>query len=192
MPRPSKIDRMPREIREEIGRLREAGRTLDEIMAALRPLSVGDEISRSGLGRYVQRFDKMRERLRQSRQVSEALVGQLGDRPGDQVARLNIEMMHTFISDLLFAADEDGEEGDAKRAIVTNPMAAKLISEAVERLSKASRLNQDFVLKTRQEAAAQAQREAAKAVEKEGRAQGLSNATIAKIKASVFGVKAPA
>lgn len=191
MPRLGKIDRMPREIREEIGRLREAGRTLDEIMAALHGLEAPD-ISRSGLGRYVKRLDRMGERLRQSRQVSEALVGQLGDRPGDQVARLNIEMMHTFISDLLFAADEDGEEGDAKRAIVTNPMAAKLIAEAVERLSKAQRLNQDFVLKTRQEAAAQAQREAAKAVEKEGRAQGLSNATIAKIKATIFGVKAPA
>lgn len=192
MPRPSKIDRLPKEIREEIGRLRDAGRTLDEIMAALRALDAGEGISRTGLGRYVQRLDRMGERLRRSRQMAEALSRQLGDQPGDQVARLNMEALHSFLSDALLAADEEGEAGDKARAALTNPMGAKLFAEALERLSKAQRNNQDFVEKLRRQVADEAQRAAAKAVEKEGRAQGLSNATIARIKASVFGVKAPA
>jgi hypothetical protein len=192
MARPSKIDRLPPEIREEIGRLRDKGRTLDEIMAALRGLDAAEDISRSGLGRYVQRIDRMGERLRRSRQMAEALARQLGDQPGDQVARLNIEALHSFLSDALLAADEDGEQGDATRAVIQSPMGAKLFAEALERLSKAQRLNQDFVEKMRRQVAEEAQRNAASAVEKEGRAQGLSNATIAKIKATIFGLKAPA
>jgi hypothetical protein len=178
---------MPREIREEIGRLREAGRTLDEIMAALRGIEA-PPVSRSGLGRYVQKLDKLGERLRRSRQMAEALARQLGDAPGDQVARLNMEALHSFLSDALLAADEEGKAGEEARAVIQSPMGAKLFAEALERLSKAQRLNQDFVERMERRAAERAQRQAAAAIEKEGRAQGLSNATIERIKAGVFGV----
>lgn len=188
MPRLAKIDRMPREIREEIGRLREAGRTLDEILAALRALEAPG-ISRSGLGRYVQKLDRMGERLRRSRQMAEALARQLGDQPGDQVARLNMEALHSFLADALLAADEDGEQGDAARAAIQSPMGAKLFAEALERLSKAQRLNQDFVERLERQAAERARREAGAALEKAARAQGLSNATIERIKADLFGVR---
>jgi hypothetical protein len=68
-------------------------------------------------------------------------------------------------------------------------MGAKLFAEALERLSKAQRLNQDFVERLERQAAERARREAGAALEKAARAQGLSNATIERIKADLFGVR---
>lgn len=186
MPRPSSIDRLPRPIREAIGRLRQDGATIDEILAHLSEMEVG--VSRSALGRHVQHLDKLGARLRQSRALAEGLARQLGDAPGDQVARVNIELLHSFLSDTLASAEDETEEGDKTRQALRDPKGAALFAEAVERLTKASRHNQEFVEKIEKRAAAKAQAEAAVRVETAGRAQGLSASTVAAIKASVFGV----
>ncbi len=189
MARPSTISRLPSEIREAIGRLRDGGRTIDEILAHLAKLDV--EVSRSALGRHVQQLDKLGARLRQSRALAEGLVRQLGEQPGDQVARVNIELMHSFLADTLASADDAGSEhGDETRAALRNPKGAALFAEAVERLTKASRHNQDFVERIEKRATEAAQRQAATSVEATARAQGLSADVVATIKASVFGVRA--
>jgi hypothetical protein len=189
MPRPSSIDRLPSEIREAIGRLRQHGKTLDEILDHLRSMEV--EVSRSALGRHVQSMEKVGERLRRSRAVSEALVRQLGDAPESKTARLNIEMMHSFIFDFLASAeDAEGEGGAAAQALMRDPKSTALFAEAVQRLTIASRHNAEFVAKVEDRATARAKAGAAKAAEAAGRAQGLSAETIATIKASILGVKA--
>lgn len=188
MARPSTIDRLPAEIREAIGRLRQHGKTLDEILDHLRGMEV--EVSRSALGRHVQAMEKVGERLRRSRAVSEALVRQLGDAPESKTARLNIELMHSLVFDLLALAEEAGEEGEATQAMLRNPKAVALISEAVERLTKASRHNADFVEQVEKRAAARAKTDAARAAETVAREKGLTADTIAAIKAGIFGVKA--
>lgn len=187
MGRLSSIDRLPRPIREAIGRLRQDGATIDEILAHLGEMEAG--VSRSALGRHVRHLDKLGARLRQSRALAEGLARELGDAPGDQVARVNIELLHSFLSDVLASAEGDEtEDGDKARAALRDPKGAALFAEAVERLTKASRHNQEFVEKVEKRAAARAQQEAAARVEATGRAQGLSSATVAAIKASVFGV----
>ena len=55
MARTTKIKRLPKEIRDEIGRLRENGRTLQEIMAKLRELDV--DVSQTTLWRHVKQLD---------------------------------------------------------------------------------------------------------------------------------------
>ena len=55
MPRRSTIKRLPKAIQERIGELREAGRTIDEILAKLAELDV--EVSRSALGRHVKALE---------------------------------------------------------------------------------------------------------------------------------------
>lgn len=185
MPRPSSIQRLPAEIREAIGRLRAGGRTIDEIREHLEQMEV--EVSRSALGRHVKHLDKLGARLNQSRALAEGLVRQLGDEPGDKVARVNIELLHTFLADTLAAADDEGSEhGEEARAALRNPKGAALFAEAVERLTKASRHNQDFVLKLEE----RVKKEAARSVEATGKAQGLTASTIGAIKAGIFGVKA--
>lgn len=187
MGRPSTIDRLPTEIREAIGRLRDHGKTIDEILDHLRGMEV--EVSRSALGRHVQAMEKVGERLRRSRAVSEALVRQLGDAPESKTARLNIEMMHSFVFDFLASAEEADEEGGAAAALMRDPKAVALFAEAVQRLTQASRTNADFVAKVEERAAARAKTEAATAAETVAREKGISKDTIAAIKAGIFGVK---
>lgn len=190
MARASKIDRLPREIREAIGRLFQDGRSLDEILGHLQQLRV-TEISRSGLHRHTLKLKRLGERLQKSRAMAEGLAQQLGDKPGDQVARVNIEILHSFISDAMASAeDPDSEEGREAAAALRNPKGAALFAEAIERLTKASRHNQEFVEKIEARATAKAKQAAATAADAVGRERGLSAETVAAIRASILGVKA--
>ncbi|MCA3313479.1 MAG: DUF3486 family protein [Roseomonas sp.] len=187
MARPSTIARLPGEIREAIGRLRDQGRTLDEILTHLQSMEV--TVSRSALGRHVQQMDKVGERLRRSRAISETLVRQLGDAPESQTARLNIEMMHSFLFDFLASAEEGAEEGsEAAMAHVRDPKSVALMAEAVQRLTTASRQNAEFVARLEDRAAAKAKAGAARAAEAVAREKGLSAETVRAIKASILGV----
>lgn len=189
MPRPSSIDRLPAEIREMIGKLRQdRGLTIDEILEHLRQLDV--EVSRSALGRHVKGLAKMGERLRRSRAMAEGLARELGEAPGDQVARVNIELLHSFIADAFEAAEaQEDEAGQDLAAALRNPKGAALFAEAIERLTKASRHNQEFVERIERRAAERARKDAATAVEAVARQRGLTAETLDAIKAGIFGVK---
>lgn len=143
MSRPSKIDRLPAEIREAIGRLRERGHTIDEILAHLQTLGVGG-VSRSGLGRHVQEIDALGEQLRNSRAVADALVQRFGDAPENRQARLNIELMHALIMKLFIAGDGEPVQLDAEQAM--------LISTALRNLATASKSDAELAAKLRKEA----------------------------------------
>ncbi|MBX9750892.1 MAG: DUF3486 family protein [Roseococcus sp.] len=175
--RPSSIDRLPAEIREAIGRLREHGKSLDEILDHLRTLEI--DVSRSALGRHVKGMAAMGERLRRSRAMAEGLARQLGETPGDKMARLNIELLHSVVNDLLAAGDEE-EAGalDAK--------GATMLATAIERLTKAARQDQDFVLKLEE----RVKKDAAKTVAAAGRDQGLTEETISAITSRILGIAA--
>lgn len=189
MPRLSTVDKLPPAIREAIGRLREHGKTIDEILQHLHDMEV--DVSRSALGRHVKGMAAMGERLRRSRAMAEGLARQLGDTPGDKMARVNIELLHSFLNEAFAAADDDDEEEGAKAAaLIKNPMGAKLFAEAIERLTKASRHNADFVAQIEKRASDHAKKDAAKAVDQVGKQRGLTQDTIAEIKASIFGVQA--
>jgi hypothetical protein len=175
--RPSSIDRLPAEIREAIGRLREHGKSLDEILDHLRTLEI--DVSRSALGRHVKGMAAMGERLRRSRAMAEGLARQLGETPGDKMARLNIELLHSIVNDLLAAAD--GEEGSILVA-----KDAGVLATAIERLTKAARQDQDFVLKLE----TRVKDEAARTVAAAGRDQGLTEETISAITSRILGIAA--
>lgn len=106
MARPSTIDRLDPAIRDGIGRLRERGRTIDEILEHLKLLEV--DVSRSALGRHVQKIGAVGERMRRSRAVAEALVQKFGEERDDRLVRLNIELMHGKVMEVL-TAEEEGE-----------------------------------------------------------------------------------
>ena len=191
MPRPSSIDRLPGEIREAIGRLRQDGRTIDEILAKLRELDV--DVSRSALGRHVQVLDKLGDRLRKSRALAEGLARGLGDKPADAVTRASIELLHDAVFELLQdAAMDDGEEGGEARKLVRNPLAAKQLSETLQRLVQASRSNVEFVAKIEARVAAAATAQAAEQAEVSARSAGLSAGRAAQIRREVLGLRPPA
>lgn len=142
MPRPSKVDRLPAEIRELIGELRGDGRTIDEILAKLRELKV--ELARSTLGRHVQELDALGEQIRKSRAIAEALVARFGDAPESRTARLNIELMHGQVMKLLAAVDPASGE-----TVSFTPREVQFLSDALHRLSRASKDDVDREEKTR-------------------------------------------
>ncbi|MFP3944323.1 MAG: DUF3486 family protein [Alphaproteobacteria bacterium] len=156
MPRRSSIKRLPPEIRELIADLRENGRTLDEILGKLRELSVN--LPRSTLGRYVQDLEKISERVQKSRHVAEALVKRFGDAPESKAARLNIELMHGIIMDMVIALEEP------------DPMGAMLASKALDHLARAERANAETIERARKSAI----NDAVKAMRKAGKQKGLS------------------
>ncbi len=190
MGRASSIDQLPAEIREEIGRLRDGGATLDQIVAHLRGLAA--VVSRSALGRHVKGMEAVGEKLRRSRSVAEVLVRQLGDAPASRTMQLNLELMHTVILDLFMGAKEGDAEidGDGLAALQGNPEGVMMLAKALDHLGRASKTDLEFVERTQRLAAERATKEAAGAAVLVAKERGISAETIEAIKAGIFGVKA--
>lgn len=140
MARKSSIDRLPKEVRELIGELRQHGRTIDEILAKLRELDV--DVSRSALGRHIQQnVDALHERLHESRAVAEAVMGRIEDSSAGQVARINIELMHASLLKLM--SSDESAALDGKEAM--------FLATALQKLASASKVDLDRELKLRAE-----------------------------------------
>lgn len=148
MPRKSSISRLPAEIRELIGDLREQGRTIDEILAKLRELDV--TVSRSSLGRHLKNAAEVGERIRRSREIADALVRRFGDAPESKTARLNIELMHSVVMDVVTAVEARGAD-EAGEPVTLDAMQVMLLSKALDHLGKASRSDADVIEKARQQ-----------------------------------------
>lgn len=134
MARPSKIDRLPQELRDAIGDLRRNGRTIDEILAHLRSLGV-DDVSRTGLGEHIKKWDAVAKRLNDSRAAAEAIMSRMEDQGADdRMARLNVQMLHASLMEL-----QKGEDGEPAQL---DPKEAGQIAKALKDLSTAARSDQ--------------------------------------------------
>ena len=172
--RPSSVDKLPLEIRDEIGRLRGEGYTIDEILAALRELDVVT-ISRSTLGRHVKGMEKLGAKLRHSRNIAEALVRQLGDEPASRAAQLNIELLHTTITELFLAQNGEGEiDEDGKAALNGSPEGIMLLAKAMDHLTKSAKADAEYASKIEAKVEARMKREMSEHVNAVVKKQGLS------------------
>ncbi|MCC7167466.1 MAG: DUF3486 family protein [Rhodospirillales bacterium] len=185
MGRQSTIDRLPDELRDLIGRLREKGRTIDEILAKLGEMDA--DVSRSALGRHVKKLDKLGERLRKNRALAEALVARFGEGTENRQLRLNIELMHSILTDLFYAAEED----EAAEGVSFDPKDAHFLAKALDHLSKAQVKDAEFVNKLRDQASKEAKAEAGRAVDKVAHERGLSAAAVDALKRAIIGEPAP-
>lgn len=173
MARTSTVKRLPPELRDEIARLRDNGVTIDEILTKLREL--GATVSRSALGRYVKEMDRVGERMRRSREMAEALVSRLGEEPS-QLTKLNLELAHTVLFDLLTPDEEGRVSLDAEGAF--------FVTSSIQKLASAAKTDADLRMKIRKEVAV----EAAAKVEKVAKSSGLSADTVSAIKAQILGI----
>jgi len=178
MARPGVIDRLPGEVRERIGQLRADGRTRDEIRAAIER-DHGIRIARSTMGDWLKRFDAVHARLRHSRAAAETLIARLGDAPDHRLGRINVELAHGLLLDLL-AEVGAGEQVD--------PRALKDLAEALARLAQAAKNDVERERTIRRECA----KAAATAAESAARGEGLSDATVQRVRASILGTADPA
>lgn len=189
--RPSKIDKLPPEIRDQIAALRAAGKTIDEIMAALKALELppGSLPVRSGLAAHVQGLDRLAEKVQRGRAVAEALVRKLGDAPESRQARLNIELTHSLITDLMLAQGE----GDAGGQSVTlDPGQVHFLAKSLDHLARAQRSDLHATLELRKEISEEQNKRVDKATADIGHAAreaGLSAERIADLQARVAGLR---
>jgi hypothetical protein len=188
--RPSTIDKLPQEIRELIGRLRESGSSIDQILGKLQELDA--EVSRSALGRHVKTLAEVGERMRGARAMAEALTARFGDQPDDRVSRLNFQLMHGIVFETLVAApSSDQIELDAEgkpvegQPLTLDPKQVKFLSGALKDLASAQKLDADRILRIE----ADARLRAASAGGKEAKAMGLSEEQVRKIEHAILGVE---
>lgn len=155
MARASKVARLPGAVREEIARLRnERHYTLDQIVAHLKTMGLAPEVepSRSGLARHIQGLDKLAERVQRSRDIAEALVRKYGDAPENRTTRLNIELLHSTITDIMLALGEDDGEG---HGVTLDARSVHDLSKALDHLSRASRADADLAARIKKELSAE-------------------------------------
>ncbi|AWB06803.1 hypothetical protein A6A40_17265 (plasmid) [Azospirillum humicireducens] len=186
----STLDKLPKEIREELGRLREDGWTIDELLSKLQELRAAGrhdlDVSRSAVGRYVQGIDKVGEQLRQSRAMAEALVRQLGDEPDTKVARLNIELGHSLIMNLMTGMAGGGAEGeDGQQSVQLDPEQVMFLTSSIQKLASARKTDAELILRLQTEA----DKRAIAAMEATAKRKGLSADTIADIKKDFLGIR---
>lgn len=174
MSRNSSIDKLPSEIREKIGQLRQSGKTIDEIMAKLQELDV--DISRSALGRHCKQLEEVSQSIKKSRMIAEALAKNFGDEGENKVSQVNIELLHSLL--LKMMVNEDGQ------SFTMESKDAFFLSSALQKLVQASKQNIDNVLQIRREFA----EKAVAAVEKAGKKKGISTESLDFIKREIFGV----
>ena len=170
--RHSSITRLPPELRKELDRLLGEGRTYEDIVASMRGL--GTQVSRSAVGRYSLEWRSVRDRLRLSREMAQAIGRDLEDVDGD-AGRLAIESINGLLLQAMLETTSDGP---------IDPNTIATMSRAARDLQSALKSNVDMELKVRERAA----KDAAKAAELVATEQGLSAPTVEAIKASILGI----
>jgi len=191
--RPSSIDRLPDDIKDLIGMLRSRGRTLDEIIAKLQELDPDNTPSRTALGRHIQKIDAVAEKMRRSRDVADALVRRLGDAEPDKATRLNIELMHSVIFELLASIGEKAqdESGSETQSVTLDPMQVMLMAKAIDHLGKAAKDDVARTIAVEKRAFDKAKAEAAKVAVQIGRRQGLTREAVEEFRHELLGIERP-
>ena len=180
MSRQSTVKKLPAQIRKELDRLLAGGaHTLDQVVEHLRQL--GAPVSRSAVGRYSQEFEEVAAHIRESREIASAFARELGEVPEGDMGRVLIEIVHRLVFKAGVAKLRDGDAIDA--------VDAARLAKAIKDLAAGSKIGVDMEIKIREQAAAEAAKEAAGAAEAVGREKGLSADTVEEIKSRILGIK---
>lgn len=174
MGRKSSIKTLPKEILDRLNaRIAKGDVTLEELTEWLEER--GHKRSRSAVHRYAQEIERVQARLRQSREITEAVARELGDAAtqGKQ-GRLLVEMARGIVFDLLMKLqDTEGKDG----AAALDPRDVAFLGKGLAELGRALRFDQDFEQKIRQAAAKEAAEAAADRVDDLAAKEGISQKT---------------
>lgn len=181
--RQSSIDRLPADILEKLQELLRDSRCtqLDataKINEILEAEGHPERVSKSAVNRYDMEMRKVGEKLRQSREVAEMWIGKLGAAPQGNLGHLVNEMVRTMAFDASLKMQELDVEKDEMPGWIKM---MKDLALTIQRLEASATLN----VKREAEIRKQAMEEAAAIVERTGKAQGASAATIDALRAAI-------
>ncbi|MDG3442460.1 phage protein Gp27 family protein [Nitrospirillum amazonense] len=166
----------------------DGGWTIDQIVDYLS--EAGHPRSRSAVGRHAQRINAVAEKLRQSREITEAVVKEMGPAAADgRQGRFLVEVLRNLVGETLMRRVTAGGEEDAFDA-----EGFMLLAKALKDMSAATRYDQDFDLKSRKahaEEVARIAKEQAESAASEATNRGMSDDQVDFIRAKILGVKLP-
>lgn len=185
MPRKSKVDQLPDDIKARIDKMLADDRiSLDELMEWVDDLEIADEDkpSRSGLGRRKKRQSDLARELLNSRNVAKALAAEIGHEGASQQSRLAVEILQTTIMKLSAAAIT-GEIPDL------SPAEIQALSKSSSELARAVDIDDKRRRAIREEALKEAAaRTKAALAEASKRKEGVSQETMDAIYEDLLGV----
>lgn len=181
------VDRLPREVREKIGAMREDGKTLNEIMEELAGIPEAERISRSALHRWLRRRSAGRADVIEANSMADAIVRTFGDGKTDRVFQANVELLHAMMMKRIVQIKEN-EDGDSADDISSKEL--MMLAVAIEKLARASKTGSD----QRQKEALELERrqtkeKAAETAVHAAQSRGISAETRDYIKAEILGMK---
>jgi hypothetical protein len=184
--RRSKIDLLPEDIRKELdAKLRDGRVTQQDVLDYINDLIDQSQLpedekaelklSRSGLNRYASHMETIGKDLRELREVSNALVAQLGDKPTGDVSRMILEIGRTqlFKAMMTNSSKEEMDIGMIKDAMLA---AQRLEAAAMHSHKREKEIRQLFA------------EEVAAATEKVAKTAGLTADGVALLKREILGI----
>jgi len=183
MARRSSLEDLPQELLDEVNSLvGERGWTIDQVVEYLR--EAGYPRSRSAVGRHSKRVRELGERLRQSREITEALVKEMGPAAQEgQQGRLLAQMLRTLVHDHL---EQQLQEGGS----TPDPEQFAYLARTLKEISQATRHDQDFEQKIREQVRQEEREQAAQQAVEAAKSAGLSGEKAADIRRDILGAPA--
>ncbi len=175
----SSIDLLPDEVRDQLNELLRDRKVtqldaVERINQILADMDNPERLSKSAVNRYAVRMEHIGKRMRESREVADALIGKLGSQPQGQIGSMVNEILRSVSFELSLQLT-DGELDEKNAPAVAGIL--KDLALTTMRLEKAANLN----VEREKEIRAQALLEAAEKVDTAATAAGVTKEVIAKI-----------
>ncbi len=139
----SKVARMPHELREQIEAMWRAGEfTIDELLGWIRDKQPDADVSRTGLGRYLAKFDGTFNRIREAQEVAAHCVEKFGENPRGDIGRLCTQVLSTLAMGTLNEMSGEGKESADTKDLF-------FLSTVIKNLASAEKTSVDRELKIR-------------------------------------------
>ncbi|WP_336958686.1 phage protein Gp27 family protein [Sphingobium aquiterrae] len=176
MARRSSIDQLDPAIRLEVDAAIKRGVTIDKIVDMLH--SLGEDVSRSAVGRYSKHYAQFAARQRDMMSVAEAFGREFGASDNSQ-GKLLIQLITSIAARAAMSRSDDDEIGAQELSY---------LARSVKDIVLAAKTDADRDAKIREEAAKEAMRKAASIAENAARSAGASEATIDIVKRRILGL----
>lgn len=187
MPKPSTIDLLPLEIKEQLQAWLQDPRitqleATERANQLLELAGLPERVTKSSVNRYAMRMEEVGAKIRQSREIAQMYIAQVGAAPQGQTGLLINEMLRTMAFDLTLKI-QDAELNDPETLAATIDQ-VKALALAVQRLEQSASINVKREADIRQ----QERQRAAEQVEKIAKKGGLSGTTVQEIRRQILGI----
>lgn len=179
----SSIKKLPQEVQQKLKELYEADATLDDIHEAIVDFleemdGAWQPPSRSAIHRDRQNYEATAAKMREAREMAQAVATELGEIPEDKTGQLLIDMLRT----LIFKVLQNKVEGEDPDVSAQDFM---FLGRALKDVASASQITTRQAKEIRDDTASEAAERAAKTAAE----RGLTKETAEAIKKNILGIR---